>query len=187
MSVFIEKSFEGAGKSIQLEKGEYESCTFSDCVFTSENFSHFIFIDCTFERCDLSSIKVENTSFKDINFVDCKMLGMQFEHANPFLFQIEMNECQLNISSFYQVNLKNTLFNSCSLKEVDFTETNLTEVKMVNCDLSQAIFERTNLQKADFYSSFNFQIDPTNNTVKGAEFSKEGALGLLSGFGIKIN
>ena len=83
--------------------------------------------------------------------------------------------------------MKNTLFNSCSLKEVDFTETNLTEVKMVNCDLSQAIFERTNLQKADFYSSFNFQIDPTNNTVKGAEFSKEGALGLLSGFGIKIN
>ena len=115
------------------------------------------------------------------------MLGVQFDHANPFLFQIEVNECQLNISSFYQVNLKNTIFNTCSLKEVDFTEANLTEVKMINCDLTHAIFDRTNLQKADLYSSYNFQIDPTNNTVKGAKFSKEGALGLLAVFNIKIN
>ena len=187
MTVFIEKSYEGGGKQIQLEKGEYESCHFTDCAFTGENFSHFVFLDCTFERCDLSSIKVENTSFKDIKYVHCKMLGIPFEHANPFLFQIEIKGCQLNLSSFYQVNLKNTNFNGCSLKEVDFTESNLSDVKMINCDLSQAIFDRTNLQKADFYSSYNFQIDPTNNSVKGARFSKEGALGLLTSFDVLIS
>lgn len=187
MTVIIEKSYKGGGKQIRLEKGEYESCHFTDCAFTGENFNHFVFLDCTFERCDLSSIKVENTAFKDIKFVHCKMLGIQFEHANPFLFQIEITECQLNLSSFYKVNLKQTNFNTCSLKEVDFTEANLTEVKMINCDLSQAIFDRTNIQKADLYSSYNFQIDPTNNSVKGAKFSKEGALGLLGVFSIKIN
>lgn len=187
MSEFIDQTFDGKGKTIEFPKGEYDSCHFIDCIFTGENISHFIFVECTFNQCDLSTIKVENTSFKDVKFVHCKMLGIQFEHANPFLFQIEISECQLNLSSFYQVNLKSTIFNSCSLKEVDFTESNLSEVKLTNCDLSNAIFNQTNLQKTDFYSSYNFQIDPTNNNLKGAKFSKEGALGLLTGFSIKIN
>lgn len=186
MSVFIDKSFEGAGKQIQLEKGEYENCTFSDCVFTGEKLSHFLFSECTFERCEISSVSVENTSFKEVTFNDCKMLGIQFENANPFLFEVEFNDCQLNLSSFYKVNLKQMNFINCSLKEVDFTEANLTEAKLIECDLSLAVFDRTNLSKADLTSAHNFQIDPTNNTVKKAKFSAEGALGLLVGFDVVV-
>ncbi len=186
MALFIDKTVEGGGKSIQLEKGEYENCTFSDCVFTGEKLSHFSFSECTFERCEISSVAVENTSFKDITFIDCKMLGIQFENANPFLFEVEFSECQLNLSSFYQVNLKQTSFINCSLKEVDFTEANLTESKFIECDLALAVFDRTNLNHSDLITAYNFQIDPTNNNVKKASFSKEGALGLLAPFDVIV-
>lgn len=187
MSEFFEQTFNGKGKTLTLEKGEYESCHFIDCVFTNHNFSNFSFSDCTFERCDLSSSAVQNTSFKEVNFIDCKILGVQFENANPFLFEVEFNDCQLNLSSFYQVNLKQTNFNNCNLKEVDFTETNLSEAKFNNCDLSLAVFDQTDLSKADLSTAFQFIIDPTNNNVKKAKFSKEGVLGLLVGFDVVVN
>ena len=187
MTEFIEQTFEGVGNKIKLEKGEYESCHFIDCIFTGEKLSHFSFTECTFERCELSSIVNENTSFKEIKFIDCKMLGVQFENSNPFLFEVEFHNCQLNLSSFYQVNLKKTTFYNCNLSEVDFTESNLDSAKLIECDLSLAIFERTNLSSSDIRTSFNFIIDPTKNNVAKAKFSKQGALGLLSKFNIVID
>ena len=186
MAEFIEQNFEGAGNNIQLEKGEYESCYFFDCILTGEKLSHFSFTECTFERCELSSIAVENTSFKEVIFTDCKMLGVQFENSNPFLFEVEFHNCQLNLSSFYQVNLKKTTFDNCNLSEVDFTESNLDSAKLIECDLSLAIFDRTDLSLADLRTSFNFTIDPTKNKIAKAKFSKQGALGLLFQFNIVI-
>lgn len=173
MSEFIDQTFDGKGKVTDLKKGEYHSCTFINCSFSEMNLSHYIFSECVFESCDLSSIKVENTSFKGVSFNNCKMLGVHFENTNPFLFEVTFDNCQLNLSSFYQVNLKNASINNCSLKEVDFTETNLTEAKINHCDFSMAIFGDTNLFGADLYSSFNFQIDPRTNVVKKQNSQKK--------------
>lgn len=184
MSEFIDQTFDGKGKTIEFPKGEYESCRFINCSFSGANLSQYLFSECVFEECDLSSIRVDNTSFKEVAFNNCKMLGVHFENANPFLFEVTFDNCQLNLSSFYKVNLKQAVIGNCSLKEVDFTEANLSGTKFNDCDFTLAIFDKTNLAGADLYSSFNFQIDPRTNIVKKAKFSKEGALGLLTRFDV---
>ena len=48
-----------------------------------------------------------------------------------------------------------------------------------NCDLSMAVFENTNLEKADFTTSYNYDIDPEKNRMKKAKFLQNGLHGLL--------
>ena len=169
-----------------IELGEYDHCIFKNCAFESADFKNFKFLDCRFESCNVSLVQLSGACVQKVHFADCKMQGLRFEACNPFLFEVEFNDCQLNLSSFYKVNLKQTNFINCNLKEVDFTEANLNEAKFIECDLSLAVFDLTNLSKADLSSAHNFQIDPTNNNVKKAKFSAEGALGLLTSFDVLI-
>ena len=71
------------------------------------------------------------------------------------------------------------MFNICKLIEVDFTEAVLNGAIFDNCDLSRAIFAQTDLEKADFTTALNFNIDPEQNRIKKARFSKDGLAGLL--------
>jgi len=88
------------------EKGNYESCLFRNCNFTNSNLSDINVTDCRFEDCNLSLAKINNTQMNGITFVNCKMLGLKFEHCNPFLFKVDFESCQLNLSSFYKLKLK---------------------------------------------------------------------------------
>jgi uncharacterized protein YjbI with pentapeptide repeats len=96
-------------------------------------------------------------------------------------------DCQLNLSSFFKLKLKNTRFIKCSLHEVDFTEADLTSSVFENCDLQRTIFSNTILEKADFRTAFNYSIDPEVNRIKKAKFSLPGVLGLLSKYAIEID
>ena len=49
-----------------LAKGEYENCTFTNCIFANTHLSIMNFVDCTFSHCDFSLAKVSNTAFKDL-------------------------------------------------------------------------------------------------------------------------
>ena len=169
-----------------LEKAEYENCTFHGCLLNGTNLKDLTFSECEFIECDLSNCKIDNTSFRQVQFNDCKMLGLHFEHCNPFLLAVNFNGCTLNFSSFYQLNLKGTSFEGCSLREVDLTETNLENGGFVECDLTNAIFDRTNLNGADLRSAFGFSIDPSVNMIRKAKFSRNNLQGLLNGFGIII-
>lgn len=42
-----------------------------------------------------------------------------------------------------------------------------------------AVFENTNLEKADFTTSYNYDIDPEKNRMKKAKFLQNGLHGLL--------
>ncbi|MFN5416586.1 MAG: pentapeptide repeat-containing protein [Flavobacteriia bacterium] len=130
--------------------------------------------------------KIGNVSFKNVTFISSKLLGLHFEQCNLFGFEIHFDNCQINLSSFYKIDLKHCSFKDSSLQEVDFTEVNLAQKSFENCDLLGAIFENTNLEKCDFRSAFNYIIDPQNNKIKKAKFSKEGAIGLLRAFDIVI-
>ena len=171
----------------ELIKGDYENCTFKNCKFSNLDLSDFNFSECEFSNCDLSMAKILNTAFRDVQFNNCKLLGLHFEQCNQFLLNVGFNRCQLNLSSFYQLNLKQTRFKDCSLHEVDFTEADLTESTFENCDLSGAMFENTILQKADLRTSFNFSIDPEINQIKKAKFSKDGLSGLMGKYDIDID
>jgi uncharacterized protein YjbI with pentapeptide repeats len=96
-------------------------------------------------------------------------------------------DCSLDLSSFYKLQLKSTLFQNCSLKEVDFTETNLTKAKFKECDLLGAIFDNCNLEHTNFQTAINYSFDPERNRIKKAKFSYDGIGGLLDKYDIIIN
>lgn len=170
-----------------LPAKEFEHCTFSQCNFLECDLSNIIFSECRLENCDFSMTTLNNTAFQKVHFADCKMLGLRFDHCNPFLFAVTFEKCLLNFSSFYKVNLKATSFVGCMLQEVEFTETNLTSASFDECDLGGAIFEYANLEKADFRTASNFSIHPETNSIKQARFSSHNLAGLLYRYDIIID
>jgi len=173
--------------STPLKLDEYDNCTFIDCNFENENLTNYAFVDCEFVDCNLSLIKVLNTAFKTVQFTNCKLLGIDFSESNPFLLNMAFDSCLMNLTSFYQLKLKQKKFKNCSLNEADFTESDLTGSNFNSCDLKRAIFDRSILIKVDFSTALNFSIDPENNRIKGAKFSKENLSGLLSKYQLKIS
>ena len=70
--------------------------------------------------------------------------------------------------------------------EVDFTSADLTGATFETCDLSNAQFEQTNLEKSDFRTALHFNINPSTNRLKKAQFSRENLIGLVQNLGIVI-
>ena len=182
-----DKTYKGIDYSLnKLPKGEYENCTFDSCSFSRSDLTNISFMECTFMGCDLSNAQFKNTSIKETVFENCKMLGLRFDHCNPFLLSFKFKGCTLNLSSFYKVKLKNSTFNDCKLIEVDFTDADATAVRFHHCNLEKAIFENTILEKADFRSAYGYSFDPEKNSIKKARFSKEGIIGLLAKYDLVI-
>ena len=169
-----------------FQRNEYEDCKFVNCNFHEVDLLNVVFRECTFDGCDFSLASLKNTTLNDIKFINCKLLGVQFEECNPFLFSLDFENCLLKLAVFYKLKLKKTGFKNCNLQETDFSEADLTAAMFDNCDMQRAIFNRTNLEKADFSSSFNYSIDPENNRIKKARFSRMGVIGLLDKYGIEI-
>lgn len=182
-----DQAFEGVDySSTPMAMGHYEVCSFVHCNFAHSDLSGIHFTECTFRDCDLSMANIMETSFKSVTFKDCKMLGLQFEECNDFLFAVGFDHCLLNISNFCKINLKGTRFKKCSLQEVDFTEADLSGAFLDECDLSGAIFDHTNLEKADLRTATHYTIHPENNRIRKAKFSVSGLPGLLGSFDIEI-
>lgn len=169
-----------------LAKGEYENCTFTNCNFEETNLNDIKFMNCDFHDCNWSLAQLNGTVLREVKFKDCKMLGLQFETCNDFGLSFSFENCQLNHSTFFQMNIKKTIFQNCQLREIDFSESNLSNVVFDNCDLSQAIFINTVLDKADFRTAYNYSIDPESNRLKKAKFSILGISGLLDKYDIVI-
>lgn len=169
-----------------ISEGEYESCTFRNCKFAEVNLSHRAFLECEFYDCDFTGSKLGDTAFKDVKFVRCKLLGVDFANCNPFLLEMNFDECLMNLTSFYKLQLKSTTFNKCSLVEADFVEADLQAAKFLECDLAQAQFDQSNLEKSDFRTAINYSLNPNNNRLKGAKFSRSGVTGLLDEYNLII-
>ena len=169
-----------------LAKGEYENCTFTNCNFEETNLNDIKFMNCDFHDCNWSLAQLNGTVLREVKFKDCKMLGLQFETCNDFGLSFSFENCQLNHSTFFQMNIKKTIFQNCQLREIDFSESNLSNVVFDNCDLSQAIFINTVLDKADFRTAYNYSIDPESNRLKKAKFSILGISGLLDKYDLVI-
>ncbi len=169
-----------------FQLGEYDECTFIHCDFSSIDLSGSVFTDCVFTGCNFSMTKLTGTSFSKVKFMDCKMIGIHFETCNPFMFTVFFKHCVLDLSSFHGMKIPAIQFLDCSMRESDFTETNLTGAVFTATDLHLAIFQQTNLEKADFKGAMNYQINPVQNKIKRAQFSRDGLDGLLVGFDIKI-
>ncbi len=169
-----------------MPKGKYENCRFVNCNFLNADFSTVHFTECEFVGCNLSMAKLSQTSLCSIQFKDCKMLGLHFDHGNEFLFAVAFDNCQLNLSSFFGLKLKKTIFKNTTLHEVDFSNSDLTQATFDQCDLMNAIFDNTLLEKVDFRTAYNYTIHPEKNRLKKAKFAVSGLSGLLQHFDIVI-
>lgn len=169
-----------------LPEGEYFQCKFEQCNFAKADLSEYHFEQCTFVHCDLSMIHTRRTAFQDIRFEHCKMLGIRFEDCSPFLLTFSCTHCQLDFSSFAHQKLKGTHFKHCKMWEVDCVETDFSKAHFEDCDLKGAIFDRTNLAGANLVTAVNFQLDPDQNTIKKARFSRHNIIGLLGKWGIEV-
>lgn len=165
---------------------EFEICVFRNCNFSESDLSDFKFIECEFYDCDLSNVKVSQAMINDVRFFRCKMLGVQFDTCKSFGFSVKCEDCQIDHSVFYQLDLKRSGFKGCHMHGVDFTGADLTKDSLEDCDLTNTMFENTNLEQADLRGAFNYNIDPNTNRIKGAKFSVSGLPGLLQNYGIEI-
>ena len=166
--------------------GEYDNCIFESCNFSNLDLSEISFIECRFVECNFTLAKLTKTGFKDVRFDSCKMLGLQFTDLKPFLLEMDFKNCHLEESSFYKLDLKGLSMNSCNLRGADFSEANLEKSSIIACDLSECTFERTNLSFANLSDSYNFQIDPEQNTIRGATFNADQLCGLLTKYNLQI-
>jgi len=185
--IHIGKTFEKViviGKKINNR--EFEDCVFKNCDFSNSDFSYNAFVDCEFIDCNLSMTQLAGSDLKTVHFRNCKLLGIQFQSCNDFLFTVNFEECILDYSSFANKKMPKTQFNSCSAKEVTFIGANLTNAIFENCNLDNAIFNDTQLAGADFRTAYNYKIDPEYNPMKKAKFSNAGIVGLLDKYDIKI-
>ena len=167
-------------------KGEYESCVFRNCNFEEANLSEFKFLDCEFQECNFSLALLHGTVLREVKFIGCKMLGLQFETCNDFGLSFSFENCQVNHSTFFQMNIKKTIFKDCQLREIDFSESNLTQVVFDQCDLAQSIFINSILDKVDFRTAYNYSIETKKNRLKKAKFSLMAISGLLDQYDLVI-
>jgi|TARA_B110000908_G_C10200761_1_gene425200 fluoroquinolone resistance protein len=180
------QTYEGMVLSQSNLSPEYDVCTFTNSDFTGIDLRDVNFEECKFHNCNFTDVKIKNTAFKNVQFEECKMLGFQFSNCNPFLLEMNFNKCQLDYSSFYQLNLSKAKIENCSLKEADFVEAKLHKASFAGSNLYAATFDRTDLTQCDFRSAKNYSMDPNVNKLKGALFSKDEVLGLLVKYDIKI-
>ena len=169
------------------EIGDYEECTFKNCDFSDSDLSEINFLGCEFLECNLSLARLAQTSFREVRFINCKLLGLHFEDCNNLMISFEFDGCTLDLSSFYKLKLKKTIFRNSKIIEADFTETDLSNSSFRDCDLQRTIFKNTNLEGVDFRTSDNYSIDPDLNRIKKAKFSLTGIAGLLDKYDIEID
>ena len=184
---FEDKIFDDVDYSERyLSPTEYSECQFINCNFSKADLSNSDFVDCVFKGCNFSLAVMINTGLKHCSFEACKLVGIDFSKCSNFLFEVSFDNCPLDYSSFYQKKLKNVIFKDCPIKDADFTEADLTMARFQQCDLANTTFFMSNLEKTDFVTARNYHFEPAQNKIKKTRLSREGALGLLSGFDLII-
>ncbi len=187
----VSKTFKGAAHAAEkFERVVFDTCEFKDCQFSDAVFSKCKFVDCVFVDCNLSNAKVVESKFLHVEFTQCKMIGINWTQAtwaliaaNPLL---TFWKSVLNDSSFLGLKLQEMVIRDCKVHGVDFRGADLTRADLTGTDLQGSLFGKTILSEADFSGATNYTIDVLDNNVRKARFSRDEALGLLSGFDIDL-
>jgi uncharacterized protein YjbI with pentapeptide repeats len=106
--------------------------------------------------------------------------------TDQVIYEFHFKDCLLDYSQFYKLKLRQIQFIHCSMIATDFMETDLSGALFDSCNLRRAVFSNTNLEKADFYTSYEYRIDPEKNKMKKAIFSTQGLHGLLEKYALVI-
>lgn len=174
----------------QLSANTFDECRFEGCHFNESLFQNCRFVNTTFKNCDLSLVQIPDCSFPGTRFENSKMIGINWAQAtlpekalwDPLVFK----RCALNHSTFLGVNLRKVQMRHCEAVNVDFREADLGEAAFPFTDLKESLFSASDLSGADLSQARNYQIDPSQNKLKGAKFSLPEAMSLLYSMDIEI-
>lgn len=169
-----------------FRKADYENCTFLNCNFSGCELSGSKFTECEFEDCDLSNCKLSKTAIQDCHFSNCKLIGLNFDHCESFGFSFSAEDSVFDHSIFYNISLSKTRILNSKFRNTDLSACDLSCSSLLGCDFENSVFDQTNLEKANFKDAINYNIDPINNKIKGAQFSLPEVTGLLNKYQLKI-
>ena len=169
---------------------EFDACRFNDCDFTEAVIERCRFIDCEFSNCNFSNAQLRESRMREVLFDNCKLVGVDWTRLDwpnlslpsPLTFQ----SCLLSHGSFFGLELAELNMQYCKAHEADFRSANLSEGRFNFTDFLGSQFHQCDLSGADFEHACNYAIDVFNNRVKGARFSRDEALSLLSGLDIEL-
>jgi uncharacterized protein YjbI with pentapeptide repeats len=165
---------------------DFENCVFINCDFRTCTFQSVTFIDSNFLDCNFMQTKINYISLRGVFFTKCNFTGVNFAMTDQVIYEFHFKDCLLDYAQFYALKLKKMQFINCSMISVDFMGSDLTEVLFDNCNLRKAVFMDTIANKADFYTSYDYTIDPDKNKIKKAVFSVNGLKGLLDKYDIVV-
>lgn len=179
LTVEIEEHFEGI---------EFEKCNFRNCNFQGWIFSNCKFLDCNFSKSNLSNLKISGSILNGNRFNECKLLGIDFAKTSQRLgFSSSFVDCNLDLSNFSQMDLKNGTISNCSCKEVYFSDTNLTKCNLSGSDFEGAVFHNTNLKSANLKKAKNYKINPFFNNLQKTKLDLPEAISILEVLDIDLS
>ena len=170
----------------EFEEAEYYNCRFLSCNFRQANIGKTVFEKCCFERSELLQVGLSRTGFHGVEFKDYKLIGVNFNDANEFGFDVGFENSIVDACSFDGLSFEGKTFNHVRFLNNDFVCVNFAHSLFLDCDFKNSTFERSNLGKCDFRTSVNFSIDLEHNKIKGAKFDLHSVIGLLGKYGIEI-
>ena len=92
----------------------------------------------------------------------------------------------MQYASFQGLSLLGIRFDSCMLEESNFADCILKKAVFNDCELRMAEFTRCNMEYADFTTARGYVINPNDNRLSHAKFSRYGLEGLLANYKIEI-
>lgn len=168
----------------------FEQCKFVKCDFSNSQLEKCRFVDCEFVSCNFSLVKVNDSSFTNVIFEKSKCVGLNWSYARwpqvKLLSPIHFHQCDISLSSFYSLSLKEITIEECKAHEVDFRECDLTCAIMAYSDFLGSQFVNTILDAADFTQAQNYNIDVNLNSITKAKFTFPEVVNLLKCLDIKI-
>ncbi len=173
-------------KEFYVEGECFVDCVFEGCDLSAKDLSKIQFQSCQFIFCNLVTTKMTNTRLQGVSFIESKLMGVDFTRCDPTFFDVSFNKCLLRGCNFTEMRLKGLKILESTVKDCHFVQCILERSDFRKCDLEGTVFHHTKLCYANFLEAFHFEIDPLNNDLKGAKFSKVEALSLLNGLGIII-
>ena len=174
-------------ESSVIKNVEFFNCTFESCDFSETAFHNCIFEECIFVGSNFSNCKFPNTKIDETKFKSCKLIGIDWSLLRTEMgLVLDCEGCDLSYSSFFKVDISNSIFEKCKMHECDFTETKAKKARFKGTDLFKTRFLKSNLMNADFREAQNYFFDIRENRCEKAKFSSPEVLNLLTAFGIVI-
>lgn len=170
----------------QLEKVCFEKCLFERCDFSKSALTSCSFVDCLFKQCQFTLTTLNNCRLQGVTFSECKLVGVDFTYVLPKFLSLKFEKSILDACNFSHMPLPGTSWKYSTIKNGCFTNSILTGSDFRGCRLSQSLFHHTHLEKANFEGATEYAIDPLNNPLKGARFSKPEVMSLLQYLGIIV-